>query len=90
MLLMDRFYHLLLAEQMPIARALQSAQRWLKALTAGQIAERMGREEERLFEQGGVRLDAASRQFERFFAMPAGSRPFEHPYHSAAFVLSGA
>jgi CHAT domain-containing protein len=90
MLLMDRFYHLLLAEQMPIARALQSAQRWLKALTAGQIAERMGREEERLFEQGGVRLDAASRQFERFFAMPAGSRPFEHPYHSAAFVLNGA
>lgn len=90
MLLMDRFYYLLLQEGQPIATALQGAQRWLKALTAAQVARRMAEEEERLFDEGGARLAAVSRQFSHFHAMPPAAHPFAQPYHAAAFVVSGA
>ncbi|MGE0853099.1 MAG: CHAT domain-containing protein [Hyphomicrobiaceae bacterium] len=100
MLLMGKFYHLLLirpdadAGYLSPAAALRSAQLWLRGLTAQQVIDELG--DKRLQD---IRVSVAKG---RTFASPLGllgyivgraikpdDRPFEHPYYWAAFIVVG-
>jgi tetratricopeptide (TPR) repeat protein len=87
-LLMIRFYGNLLgkrdglAKPLPKAEALHEAKEWLRSLTAEQAEAEMKR----------LKINPAEvTRGERSVAQPdAGpTRPFEHPYHWAGFILVG-
>ena len=93
-LLMARFYRNLLGKRpglpgpMPRAEALHEAKRWLRRLTADEVGSELaaldrGPERPVAQESGGPAHGAAPSD------KPAGSRPYEHPYYWAAFILIG-
>lgn len=79
-LLMQRFYQNLLGKRdglkapLPKAEALREARRWLADLTG---------------EQAAALLKALPGGRARPGALPAGPRPYAHPYYWAAFILIG-
>jgi CHAT domain-containing protein len=78
-LLMARFYRNLLGQRpMPRAEALDEAKRWLRGLSADEVGGAL-----EALERGPVRPLVTQGG-----AAPA-TRPFEHPYYWAAFVLIG-
>jgi CHAT domain-containing protein len=87
-LLMTRFYKNLLGQRpMPKAEALDEAKRWLRGLSAEEVGSELG-----ALERGPKRPlvtegDAPARPAPG--PTSTGSRPFEHPYFWAAFVLIG-
>jgi len=92
MLLMERFYHNYLREEIEIAEALRQAQLWLRDVTAGELTKRFGEDKQVLFNHTRLPDDiviSANRRFSRDFNNPE-ERPFEHPFHWAAFTFSGA
>lgn len=91
MLLIERFYqrHLQAGEDFP--SALRHAQRWLRSVTAGDLAQRFADEEEALLTAGTrMPIEAASDYFLRFAAQDPTQCPFAHPYYWAAFTFAGA
>ncbi len=88
MLLMDRFYHLHLDERLEAAVALQTAQRWLREVTAGELFDRFGREAQQLVTR--MSKEQALEYWYRFEKMGRGERPFADPYYWAAFTFTGA
>jgi CHAT domain-containing protein/Flp pilus assembly protein TadD len=80
-LLMTRFYQNLLGQRpglpqpMPKAAALEEAKTWLRQLTAAEAARRRPRGE--------------VEQVDAILPGPTDSRPYEHPYYWAAFILIG-
>ena len=60
---------------MPKAKALEEAKDWLRNLTRAEAA--------RLRPRGEVE------KVEEIVPEPTGSRPYEHPYYWAAFILIG-
>ncbi len=92
-LLMTRFYQNLLGKRaglsqgMPKAEALYEAKRWLRGLTSDQVAGELAaghRGEARpLANVNGTKPDASAKPKLR------GTRPYDHPYFWAAFVLVG-
>jgi CHAT domain-containing protein/tetratricopeptide (TPR) repeat protein len=80
-LLMTRFYQNLLGQRpglqqpLPKAAALEEAKTWLRQLTAAEAARRRPRGE--------------VEQVDAILSGPTDSRPYEHPYYWAAFILIG-
>jgi CHAT domain-containing protein len=89
MLLMDHFYHLHLDEGMEATAALQATQRWLRELTARELADRFGAERMKL-KGNRLTLAEASEYWRRFVAFEPEERPFANPYYWAAFTFTGA
>ena len=93
-LLMTRFYQNLLgrraglAKAMPKAEALHEAKQWLRSLTVDQIDGELA-----ALQRGDVRplanVDAAKSPGAPTSPKSSGSRPYDHPYYWAAFVLVG-
>jgi CHAT domain-containing protein len=83
---MTRFYQNLLGKRedlkqpMPKAEALAEAKRWLRLLTADQVAQLKKRlpSQERVGRKTGTSRETA-----------APAHPYEHPYYWAAFILIG-
>ncbi|MCR4406209.1 MAG: CHAT domain-containing protein [Anaerolineae bacterium] len=89
-LLMERFYHNLLAEQQRPSAALRAAQLWLRQVQAGELAARFEAERRRPNDERTMTYEQASTAWRRFVAMRPDAHPFAHPYYWAAFTLSGA
>ena len=89
-LLMRRFYANLLggrpglSHPLPKAEALGEAKRWLRNLDVDEVGSELAG-----LERGGVRPLAKSSGTAPPSAKTAGTRPYVHPYHWAAFVLVG-
>lgn len=90
MLLMERFYQLHLKDGTDLPVALRHAQIWLREVTAGELAQRFGDEEDALLSSTRMPIKTASDYFARFTAQESAQRPFAHPYYWAAFTFSGA
>jgi CHAT domain-containing protein len=86
-LLMREFYRLHLAEQQDIAHALRNAQRWLRDATSAELG--LAALYEHLYLASG-KSDRLAFSAMRYYRAIPNEKPFEHPYHWAAFVLSGA
>ena len=93
-LLMTRFYQNLLGRRaglskgMPKAEALREAKQWLRSLTVDQIDRELA-----IVERGDVRplakVEDKPAAGASTSAKSSGTRPFDHPYYWAAFVLVG-
>jgi CHAT domain-containing protein len=83
-LLMERFYTRLLGpppDKRPgPADALDEARRWLRGLARKEVEERLARV------RSDVRRGVVVR---RPLPLPAGERPFAHPFYWAGFALLG-
>jgi CHAT domain-containing protein len=88
-LLMERFYRNWLVDQDDLAGALGNAQRWLRDLTAGELAAHF--EGLMNLPQGEMPLpyQAIADYWTLFAGMQASARPFQHPFFWAAFSLYG-
>ena len=90
-LLMGRFYALLFDGRHDGAAALAEAQRWLRDVTAAELTRLFAAEEEAVL--GGttsVAIEAISASFTRFAREAPSVRPFQEPFHWAAFTYMGA
>jgi tetratricopeptide (TPR) repeat protein len=82
-LLMRRFYENLLAKReglespMPKAEALGEAKRWLRELPGGQV----------VLDRAGVTRSEPRKS--KIGETPSSTRPFNHPYYWASFILIG-
>jgi CHAT domain-containing protein len=90
-LLMTRFFENLLGERsdlpkpMPKAEALAEAKQWLRSLTDAEVGPALA-----ALDRGSLRpLVTAEGSKPAAPPRPSGSRPFEHPYYWAAFILVG-
>jgi tetratricopeptide (TPR) repeat protein len=90
-LLMVRFYENLLGQRkgtkaMSRAPALDEARRWLRGLSRKQAVALAGR-----LERGALRgtEEEVPALAEKEPSLPAGERPFAHPFYWAAFILLG-
>lgn len=83
-LLMDRFYgrHL---DGMPIAAALREAQRWLRDVTAGELATYIQQRRD----TAPSPRPALSAAWRRFVGSPPEQRPFAEPFYWAPFTVYG-
>ena len=91
MLLIEQFYRLHLEERRRPAEALREAQRWLREVTAGELAKRFQDEEEAVLSgEAGIPIGTASAAYARFATLPIALSPFSAPIHWAAFTLTGA
>lgn len=89
-LLMGRFYALLFDGKHDAAVALNEAQRWLRDVTAGELALRFAAEEELVLSGGqSVAVEAISASFTRFARQAPSVRPFADPFYWAAFTFMG-
>lgn len=71
MLLMERFYQLHLNDRLDLPEALRQAQRWLRDVTAGELAHRFAGEEDALLSSTRMPIETASESFARFAAQAA-------------------
>jgi CHAT domain-containing protein len=88
MLLMERFYCTHLRDGRTPASALRAAQRWLRDATAKELdlAERW----KQIYRTTAVpRLKNVAFHRMRYHSHHPQERPFDHPYHWAAFTLAG-
>jgi tetratricopeptide (TPR) repeat protein len=91
-LLMGRFYENLLGKRkglkQPLGRAeaLDEARRWLRTVDRKRAAALAGNLERGTLRGSEVEVPALA---EKAPALPAGDRPYAHPYYWAAFVLLG-
>ncbi len=83
-LLLMRFYHYHLADNLPPAQALQQAQRWLCALTAQEVADSC-----QVFYDKSHKKHKQIYQAMRHYRAQGEQRVFAHPYFWAGFVFSG-
>jgi CHAT domain-containing protein len=84
-LLIGQFYRFWRERKQPPARALCSAQNWLRTATAAEMSTLL----RPLKQVGGAAGALASEARIRFFEMDPDSRPFSHPIYWAAFVAAG-
>ena len=89
MLLMHWFYRAHLRNGLDPASALRAAQRWLRDVTNAELVDILA--QWRAETRAGVEpaLDQALQTFTQQPPSAANERPFSHPYHSAAFTMSG-
>ncbi len=89
MLLVERFYEGLLQQQLSPPEALRQAQRWLRDVTAAELADRFSAERLATL---GLKLPPAiiSEGYRRFVDHDGPPRPFREPYYWAGFVFNGA
>lgn len=88
-LLMEQFYHAHLVAEMTIAAALQAAQRWLRTLSAGDVAAYADRWYQHMQLQAKARLLQYRNYYRRQAERDPASAPFAHPYYWAAFTVNG-
>lgn len=89
MLLMERFYSGHLKENLTPAAALRAAQRWLRDATVQEL--NLGERWAQIYRTAAdPRLKKVSFNAMRYYPAHLQGRPFAHPYHWAAFTLSGA
>ncbi len=89
-MLMERFYRLWREDGLPPAEALRQAQIWLRDSTNREKAEYFRRDVPAL---AGVRMPemvAAELYVERMLQPDGDARQFAHPFHWAAFSMTGA
>jgi len=85
-LLMAHFYRAHLAGMEPSV-ALRTAQRWLRDVTAGELAKRFREERNSAGGTGAPSSEIVSRAWRRFVAMKPNDRPFAHPFYWGAFTF---
>jgi CHAT domain-containing protein len=85
-LLVGRFYREWRAPAAPTAaQALRAAQNWLRDATSDSLSDSLTDLVGAPEPVGGLVSDARN----RFYAMDPDERPFAHPQHWAAFMISG-
>jgi CHAT domain-containing protein len=89
MLLMERFYRYHLENGLPPDVALCKAQRWLRDVTKGELRELFGRYRDAAPDGPRMPFAVAEKWFTHYTLGDPTARPFEHPYHWGAFVVSG-
>ena len=90
-LLMGRFYALLFDGEHDAAAALADAQRWLRELTAVELARLFAGEEKAVLARAaGVSVEEITESFERFERETPTECPFQEPFHWGAFIYMGA
>ena len=87
MLIMERFYIEFLGGE-TVPKALRSAQRWLREVTAEELAELFA--QKRLQGHQPTHDDHIAAAWFQFAAMSPTEKPFRHPYYWAAFTYTGA
>lgn len=87
-LLMSRFYQEL-EQGRPTGAALRAAALWLRSLTARELRERFAEEKNRTGQGRMMSYHDASMAWRRFAALHPDEKPFLHPFHYAAFTVTG-
>jgi CHAT domain-containing protein len=85
-LLMDRFYAQWATDGVEPGAALRNAQRWLRDVTASELAERFRVDSDAADDD---HRDALRDMWLEFAAMEPDERPYSHAVHWAAFTLTG-
>ena len=89
-MLMERFYRLWRAEGLAPAAALRQAQIWLRDSSNREKAAYFKADVPALAGYRMPELVAAELYLERMLQADRDARPFEHPFHWAAFTMTGA
>jgi CHAT domain-containing protein/tetratricopeptide (TPR) repeat protein len=89
MLLMHWFYRSHLRNGLDPASALRAAQRWLRDATNAELVDILAQWQAETHAGRGPALDQALQTFRQQLPSGANKRPFAHPYHWAAFTMSG-
>jgi CHAT domain-containing protein len=88
-LLMERFYQNHLKSKMEFAAALREAQRWVRTLDIGAVAEYAEQCYQQLDRKDSTQLYYYMRSYRSLAKQNPDLRPFEHPYYWAAFTVNG-
>jgi CHAT domain-containing protein len=75
---------------LPPARALRQAQRWLREVTASELADYYDAERRKPDHMRAVSYEQASQLFRRFASIePPTTLPFRHPVYWARYTFNG-